>query len=40
VAPLALCTDNAVIGAIAVERFRAGLFEELDLDVFPGVVRP
>jgi N6-L-threonylcarbamoyladenine synthase len=39
VAPLALCTDNAVMGAIAVERFRAGLFEELDLDVYPGVVR-
>jgi N6-L-threonylcarbamoyladenine synthase len=39
VAPLPLCTDNAVMGAIAVERFRAGLFEELDLDVYPGVVR-
>jgi N6-L-threonylcarbamoyladenine synthase len=39
VAPLALCTDNAVMGAIAVERFRAGCFEELDLDVYPGVVR-
>ncbi len=39
VAPLRLCTDNAAMGAIAVERFRAGLFEELDLDVYPGVVR-
>ena len=39
IAPLKLCTDNAVMGAIAVERFRAGLFESLDLDVFPGVVR-
>ena len=39
VAPLALCTDNAVMGAIAVERFRAGKFERLDLDVQPGVVR-
>ena len=39
VAPLALCTDNAVMGAIAVERYRAGLFESLDLNVFPGVVR-
>ena len=39
VAPLALCTDNAVMGAIAVERLRAGLFEALDLDVHPGVVR-
>jgi len=39
VAPVALCTDNAVMGAIAVERFRAGRFEPLDLDVVPGVVR-
>jgi tRNA N6-adenosine threonylcarbamoyltransferase len=39
VAPLALCTDNAVMGAIAVERYRAGKFERLDLDVQPGVVR-
>ncbi len=39
IAPLKLCTDNAVMGAIAVERFHAGLFEELDLDVYPGVVR-
>jgi len=39
VAPLKLCTDNAVMGAIAVERFKAGRFEELDLDIYPGVVR-
>jgi N6-L-threonylcarbamoyladenine synthase len=39
VAPLRLCTDNAVMGAIAVERWRAGLVEPLDLDAFPGVVR-
>lgn len=39
VAPLKLCTDNAVMGAIAVERFRAGRFEALDLDAYPGVVR-
>ena len=39
VAPLRLCTDNAVMGAIAVERLKAGLVEKLDLDVFPGVVR-
>jgi N6-L-threonylcarbamoyladenine synthase len=38
--PLRLCTDNAVMGAIAVERLRAGLVESLDLDVFPGLVRP
>lgn len=37
--PLKLCTDNAVMGAIAVERLRAGLTESLDLDVFPGLVR-
>jgi len=39
IAPLKFCTDNAVMGAIAVERVKAGLFEPLDLDVFPGVVR-
>ena len=39
IAPLALCTDNAVMGAIALERYRAGLFEPLDLDVLPGLVR-
>jgi len=39
VAPLPLCTDNAVMGAIAIERLRAGLVESLDLDAFPGLVR-
>ncbi|HEY2837606.1 MAG TPA: tRNA (adenosine(37)-N6)-threonylcarbamoyltransferase complex transferase subunit TsaD [Pirellulales bacterium] len=39
VAPLKLCTDNAVMGAIAVERLRAGLIENLDLDITPGLVR-
>ena len=39
IAPLRLCTDNAVMGAIAVERFRAGRLEPLDLDAVPGVVR-
>ncbi len=39
VAPPKLCTDNAVMGAIAVERLRAGLVEDLDLDVAPRVVR-
>jgi len=39
VAPLRLCTDNAVMGAIAVERWKAGLFESLDIDAYPGVVR-
>ncbi len=37
--PLRLCTDNAVMGAIAVERLKKGLVEELDLDVAPGLVR-
>jgi N6-L-threonylcarbamoyladenine synthase len=39
VAPLRWCTDNAVMGAIAIEAYKAGRFEELDLDVSPGVVR-
>lgn len=37
--PLKLCTDNAVMGAIAVERYRAGLFEDLSLDISAGLVR-
>ncbi len=40
IAPLKLCTDNAVMGAIAWERYRAGLFETLDLDIAPGPIRP
>ena len=39
VAPVALCTDNAVMGAIAFERLKAGLVETLDLDITPGLVR-
>ena len=39
IAPLELCTDNAVMGAIAIERLKAGLVDELDLDVVPGLVR-
>jgi tRNA N6-adenosine threonylcarbamoyltransferase len=35
VPPLSLCTDNAVMGAIAIERLRAGLFEDLSLDINP-----
>lgn len=38
--PMRLCTDNAVMGAIAVERLKAGMFEPLDLDAYPGLVRP
>jgi N6-L-threonylcarbamoyladenine synthase len=39
IAPLELCTDNAIMGAIAVERWRAGQFESLDLDIVPGLMR-
>ncbi len=39
IAPFELCTDNAVMGAIAVERLKAGLVESLDLDVKAGLVR-
>ncbi|MEM1303428.1 MAG: tRNA (adenosine(37)-N6)-threonylcarbamoyltransferase complex transferase subunit TsaD [Planctomycetota bacterium] len=39
VPPLRLCTDNAVMGAIAVERLKAGHAADLDLDVYPGVER-
>ena len=39
VAPPRLCTDNAVMGAIAVERWKAGLTESLDLEIVPGVLR-
>jgi len=38
-APFELCTDNAVMGAIAVERLRAGQADDLDLDIQPGLVR-
>lgn len=37
--PISLCTDNAVMGAIAIERFRAGKFESLEMDVYPGLER-
>jgi len=37
--PLSLCTDNAVMGAIAVERLQRGLTDRLDIDVSPGLVR-
>lgn len=39
IAPLRLCTDNAVMGAIAVEQFQAGQVAALDLDISPGLVR-
>ncbi|MCA9179545.1 MAG: tRNA (adenosine(37)-N6)-threonylcarbamoyltransferase complex transferase subunit TsaD [Planctomycetales bacterium] len=40
IAPFELCTDNAVMGAIAFERFKAGKTESLELDAIPGLVRP
>jgi N6-L-threonylcarbamoyladenine synthase len=39
IAPPKLCTDNAVMGAIAVTRFHAGLTEDLSLDILPGLIR-
>jgi N6-L-threonylcarbamoyladenine synthase len=39
IAPPQLCTDNAVMGAIAIERLKAGEFASLDLDSTPGLVR-
>jgi len=39
VPPFSLCTDNAVMGAIAVERLKAGKAEDLTLDVLPGLER-
>jgi N6-L-threonylcarbamoyladenine synthase len=39
IAPLAYCTDNAAMGAIAWERLEAGLVADLTLDVTPGLVR-
>jgi N6-L-threonylcarbamoyladenine synthase len=39
IAPIELCTDNAVMGAIAIERLKAGAVEDLDLDIYPGLVR-
>jgi N6-L-threonylcarbamoyladenine synthase len=35
VPPLALCTDNAAMAALAVEKWRAGDFAPLDLDAIP-----
>jgi N6-L-threonylcarbamoyladenine synthase len=39
IAPLELCTDNAVLGAIAWERLRAGESDALTLDALPGLIR-
>jgi N6-L-threonylcarbamoyladenine synthase len=37
--PLALCTDNAAMAALAVERWRRGELAALDLDAVPTLVR-
>jgi N6-L-threonylcarbamoyladenine synthase len=37
--PFSLCTDNAVMGAIAIERLQAGKTADLTLDVYPGLER-
>jgi len=39
VAPLHLCTDNAVLGAIAIEKIKAGKVDDLNLDAIPGLIR-
>ena len=39
IAPFELCTDNAVMGAIAFEKIKANQFAELDVDSAPGLVR-
>ncbi|MEK6237236.1 MAG: tRNA (adenosine(37)-N6)-threonylcarbamoyltransferase complex transferase subunit TsaD [Planctomycetales bacterium] len=39
IAPLELCTDNAVMGAVAMEQLQANLFAPLDANIIPGLVR-
>ncbi len=39
IAPMNLCTDNAVMGAIAFEKMKRGEFASLDLDITPGLQR-
>ncbi len=38
--PIDLCTDNAAMGAVAVEKLRLGQVSDLEIDVAPGLVRP
>ncbi len=40
IAPPSLCTDNAIMGAIALEKLRRHEFAPLDLDIEAGLVRP
>ncbi len=39
ISPPELCTDNAVMGAIAWEKVDAGDFSSLDIDIQPGLLR-
>ncbi len=39
IAPPELCTDNAVMGAIAWEKIHKREFAKLDIDIVPGLVR-
>jgi N6-L-threonylcarbamoyladenine synthase len=39
IAPSELCTDNAVMGALAWEKIHLGQFDDLDLDAQPGLLR-
>ncbi|PQO38292.1 tRNA (adenosine(37)-N6)-threonylcarbamoyltransferase complex transferase subunit TsaD [Blastopirellula marina] len=39
IAPMHLCTDNAVLGAIAIEKIKAGQVDDLSLDAVPGLIR-
>lgn len=39
IAPPELCTDNAVMGAVAFEHLAAGRIDDLSLEVLPGLIR-
>ncbi len=39
VPPLRLCTDNAVMGAVAIEMYQAGQTADLSIDIQPGLLR-
>jgi N6-L-threonylcarbamoyladenine synthase len=39
IAPMKYCTDNAVMGAIAFEKLKAGQVEDLSVDIVPGLIR-
>lgn len=39
IAPMHLCTDNAVLGAIAIEKIKAGQVDDISLDAIPGLIR-